>query len=152
MAILTAADQDTLRERFAQELKGDVKILHFTKAPSILLIPGQQPDSPYLQQTEQLLRELSSLSERITLEVHDVRREPEEAERWGVERVPATILVGPAEGRLRFFGIPAGYEFAAFVDHLIDAAKGRPRLSEESLKLIEGLEGDAHIQVFVTPT
>ncbi len=152
MAIINAADQDTLRERFAHELAGEVKIVHFTKAPSLLLIPGQQQDSPYLQQTEQLLRELAALSERITLEVHDVRQEPEAAARWGVERVPATILVGPAEGRLRFYGIPAGYEFPAFVEDLIDAANGQSRLSDASKEALEGLEGDAHIQVFVTPT
>lgn len=151
MAIISAADQDTLRERFARELEGDIKIVHFTKAPSLLLIPGQQ-DSPYLQQTAQLLRELASLSERITLEVHDVRQEPEAAARWGVERVPATILAGPVEGRLRFYGIPAGYEFPAFVDDLIDAANSQSRLSDASKEALEGLEGDAHIQVFVTPT
>ncbi len=152
MAIISAVDQETLRERFAREMEGDVTILHFTKAPSRLLIPGHQPDSPYLQQTEQLLREVADLSEHITLEIHDVRQEPEAAERWAIERVPATILVGPPEGRLRFFGIPAGYEFAAFVDDLIAAANGQSRLSEASRESLEGLRGDAHIQVFVTPT
>ncbi|MBI2911096.1 MAG: thioredoxin family protein [Chloroflexi bacterium] len=152
MAIISTADQETLRDRFDREIQGDVTILHFTKAPSRLLIPGRQPDSPYLQQTEQLLRELAALSEHITLEVYDVREEPEVAERWGIERVPATIVVGPPEGRLRFFGIPAGYEFAAFVDDLIDAANGQSRLSEASQETLRGLEGDAHVQVFVTPT
>jgi len=53
---------------------------------------------------------------------------------------------------VRYFGIPAGYEFSTLVEDLIDVSKGTTRLSEKTREILATVDQDLHIQVFVTPT
>ena len=54
--------------------------------------------------------------------------------------------------RARFFGAPAGYEFTTLLEDILEVGGGGSQLSEENRTAVAGLEGDVHIQVFVTPT
>ena len=53
---------------------------------------------------------------------------------------------------MRYFGIPAGYEFSTLVEDLIDVSKGQTNLSEKTREVLSQVDQDVHIQVFVTPT
>ena len=48
--------------------------------------------------------------------------------------------------------MPSGYEFSVLLGSLVDASLGKSALSEETVKVLQGLDKDLHIQVFVTPT
>ena len=56
------------------------------------------------------------------------------------------------KGKVRYFGMPSGYEFSVLLGSLVDASLGKSALSEETVKVLQGLDKDLHIQVFVTPT
>lgn len=150
MPILSDPIQQELRQRFESELAGTVRVNLFTQRESLIVVPGRE--CPTCKETGELLEEVSSLSDKLDLEVHDVYADPEAASERGIERIPAIILEGDARGTVRYFGIPAGSEFPALIDDLIDVSKGTTSLSEESRESLASLSKDVHVQVFVTPT
>jgi len=158
MAFLRPADADYLRQRFATELHDDVRIMLFTQPPMQLYIPGiDQPVN--LRETQQLMEEVAALSPKVHLEVHNWKEEPALAQAYGIDRVPAIVLERPpapgaadAQGRARFFGLPAGYEFRVLVDDLIDLSRGQTELAETTRQRLAELAGPLRLQVFVTPT
>jgi len=71
-----------------------------------------------------------------------------------VERTPAIALFD-AEGndlRVRFYGLPAGYEFSSLLGALADAAAPQSALQPATLEALQSLEQDVQIKVFSTPT
>ncbi len=150
MAFLTDQDAAFVRKRFEQELVSDVTIEFFTPSLGGLTLPGQ--DAEIAEYTRQILTEVAALSPRLTLRVHSMASEPEAAVRFGIARTPALAIVGPQDYGVRFYGMPAGYEFATLLELLLDVSKARPALSDASQTTLGKLKDEAHIQVFVTPT
>jgi alkyl hydroperoxide reductase subunit AhpF len=152
MALLRDEDVAQLREMFESGLTSDVTLVHYTQAPSRLVVPGAL-QCPSCKDTQDLLGELAETSPHIKLEIHDMAGELQAAEEAGVDKIPATMITGSgASGRVRIFGLPAGYEFGTLVEDIIDVGSGDNELSDASRQVLDGLTEDVHIQVFVTPT
>ena len=101
---------------------------------------------------EDLLRETAALSDKVTLEVHNRVTEEALAAEYGVTLSPALFIESPASGRrVRFFGVPAGYEFVSLIEAIQAASAGKADLQPETLAALEGLKGEVNIKVFVTP-
>ena len=149
MPILSEKDRGVLAEKFG-DLKDDVNMVFFTQKESKLLIPGQECQT--CQETHQILDELTALSDKLHLETYDLVGNAEKARELGVDRIPAIVLDGAAGNSIRFFGIPAGYEFASLVDSLIHVSQGESGLSQETKEALKAIDKQIHIQVFVTPT
>ena len=145
-------DQDAafVRNRFEAELASDVTLEFFTPSIGGLTLPGQ--DAEIAEYTRQILTEVAALSPRITLNVHSMASEPDAAPRFGIARTPAFAIIGAADYGIRFYGMPAGYEFATLLELILDVSKGQPPLSEATKAALGQLQDEAHIQVFVTPT
>src|SRR5436190_19295980 len=95
MPLISPADQDKLRDRFAQALERDVRLVLFVEPPTGLYLPGRQ-ESQTGRTAQQLMEEVAALSPKLHLEMHNLRSEPEVAQAYGVERSPALILL-PAD-------------------------------------------------------
>jgi glutaredoxin-like protein len=149
MDIITPEDRQTLQTLFVQELQDDVNITYFTQRESVSLVPGQECSS--CKETRELLEEVIETSDKLHLSVKDFVRDEQEAQRLGITRIPAFILRGHARGAVRYFGIPAGYEFATLIEDLIDVSQGSTRLNEKTREVLSTVEKDLHIQVFVMP-
>jgi alkyl hydroperoxide reductase subunit AhpF len=149
MPMISPEDQQTLQKLF-EGLEGDVRITNFTQRESLLIIPGQECD--YCQETRELLEEVTALSEKLHLETKDFVRDKQEADSLGITRIPAFVLQGRAKGSVRYFGIPAGYEFSTLIEDLIDVSKGTTNLSDTTREALATVDQNLHIQVFVTPT
>lgn len=152
-------DQEFLRARFAQTLVLPVKIDLFTQREMAIYVPGRQPCTS-CKPTQEMLQELAALTDKIILRVHILEEAQEEAARNGIDRIPAIVLrqdgQRPRGGRdghpLKFFGIPAGTEFPAFVETIIDLSRGATQLSESAKKALRKVKRDIRLRVFVTPT
>jgi alkyl hydroperoxide reductase subunit AhpF len=149
MPILSESNQTELREVLEKEMVDDVKVTFFTKKDSALIVAGRECIT--CKQTGELLHEVTALSDKLQLDVHEFYDEQDRAAELGIHRIPAFLLEGKAKGRVRFFGIPAGLEFPAFIDDLVGVSKGATTLSEGSREALGALEKDVHIQVFTTP-
>ena len=162
MSLLSDDESDRLRELLADELTADVRLIHFTQhdaepAEAPRAAADEPPDDEgsctSCADTEALLAELSAINAHLALEVHDVDAEPALAEEFAIDRVPATLIAGPgAQGMLRLFGLPAGYEFATLLEDVIDVGATHDDLSADTHAALDALARDVHLQVFVTPT
>lgn len=144
-------DQEIIRQKFGHELSGPVKIDLFIQREVGLEVPGQRPCLT-CKPTREMLQELAGLNDLISLRVHILEEAAEERRKFGVERVPATVLRGRDSAFVVFYGLPGGMEFPAFVESIVDVSRQEVDLSKESVRALQGLEGDVSLRVFVTPT
>jgi glutaredoxin-like protein len=143
MALLSAADQQTLRGMF-DDMKQPVTLLFFTQA-----IECETCD-----ETKRILAELTDVTDKIVVEEVNLVLDKERAATYGIERAPALVLLTNGQDtRIRFFGAPAGYDFMAMVDAILAVSGASDSdLSDESVALVSAVTEPTRIQVFVTPT
>ena len=151
MGMISERDQQTIREHLTNNMAEGVEIVMFTERPSLIIVPGRE-SCETCEDTRKLLEEVASLSDKVTLTVHELASARQEAEGLGIDRVPAFVLKGAAKGNVRFFGIPSGYEFSAFIGDVVDASKGTTDLSEETRLFLGSLKENVNIKVFTTPS
>jgi len=155
MPVLRDKDREALSEIFAKQLAAPITVDLFTQRASPLILPSRvQPslDCQTCRETEELLREVAALSSHITLQVHDFVAEEDAARRAGVDRIPAMVFRGKNKGTVRYFGVPAGYEFSVLVADLLEAASGTTQLAQATREQAAALSSPVHIKVLVTPT
>lgn len=143
-------DQEFIREKFAQELVFQVKVDLFTQRDLGLDVPGRTP-CQFCKLVGELLHELAGLSDLISLRVHYFDENPPEKAAFGVERIPAIVL-RQGETIVKYYGMPGGTEFPAFVESIVDLSRRETLLSPESVATLQALPADVYVKVFVTPT
>jgi glutaredoxin-like protein len=129
------------------EMEGPVHALVFTAEEGCVAC----------KETVAIMEELASLSEKVTFQHLDIDKDNEIAKIYGVEKTPAIVIMKGTENDheylgIRFFGIPAGYEFTSLLDSILTVSIGKLGISDEGQEYLKGLKKDIHIQVFVTPT
>ena len=145
MALLKEEDRNHLIEQF-KSLKSPVKIVVFT----------QKMECQYCKETRMIGEELAALSDKISLEVYDFEDDKETADSYGIDKIPATIIMTggdqPKDYGIRYFGIPSGYEFSSLIEDIMMVSSGESGLSAATKDVLAKLEKPVHLQVFVTPT
>ena len=149
-SIISDQDKAQLKRTFRKDLKGEVPIRLFTTRPTPLTIPGRE--CAYCAQTQQLMEDLSALSPKLRLEIVDFFQQPQVAREHGVERIPAIVLGADGSSRLKFYGIPMGYELAAVIEGIKNISRGVSPLAMETRKMLRQVNQPVRLQVFVTPT
>ena len=144
MALLSDQDRQTVATHLA-DITHPVTLLFFSQT-----IGG--PDTALI--AKQILDELVSLSDKVTLQEVNFVLEKDRAAQYGIEDIPAVALLKDgADTRMRFLGAPAGYEFMSLVEAVILAGSDDSGLSPESKRLVAAhVTGPIDIKVFVTPT
>lgn len=119
----------------------------------VLRVFTQEFECQYCRDLRELSSELEELADgKIKLELYDFEKDKQLADKWRVDKIPALLLHGEREYGIRYFGLPAGYEFAALLEDLQDVSRGRSRLSPSTVEKVRKINSPVHIQVFVTPT
>jgi alkyl hydroperoxide reductase subunit AhpF len=150
MPLLNDNIRRQLTDLFTRDLQDAVTLHFFTQKSSLLSVPAQE--CPTCRDAGELLNEVTALSDKLRLETHDLVADAEEARRLGVERIPGLVMQGKNKGALRYFGVPAGYEFGVVIEALTGLSRGTTQLTAETRKLISQLAAPVHIKVLVTPT
>jgi glutaredoxin-like protein len=151
VAIISDKDRAAISQMFEENLVDPVRLVFFTIPKSMLYVPGRA-DCETCDDVQHLVEEIVDVSDKLTLEVHNLQQEPEVASRYGVAEVPTLILFGPESGGVRYLGAPAGYEFSTLLQDIQQISKGETKLSDETREALAGIEEPLHIRVFVTPT
>ncbi|MFQ5833428.1 MAG: thioredoxin family protein [Candidatus Thorarchaeota archaeon] len=105
----------------------------------------------YCQDVRDMAEQIAELSEKISVIVHEDTLGEGKAAEFGVVRVPATILHGADDYKIRFYGIAAGHEFGALIGSILDVSKGTSQLPADIIEDIKAVDKPVHIQVFTTP-
>ena len=141
MAVLTEDLRHTLQKEF-EELARKVKLVVFT----------QEFECAHCRENTSLAQEVASLSDKLDIEVHDFVLDKEAVERYGVDKIPAIAVEGEKDYGVRFYGVPAGYEFSSFIEAIKAVSAGESGLAPKTKEALAGLKDPLHLQVFVTPT
>ena len=141
MGLIKEEQEEQLREKF-EKFGGDVKLIVFT----------QEMECQFCEQTRELMEDIAALSDKITLEVYDFVADKDEVEKYKIDKIPATVIEGEKDYGIRFYGIPAGYEFVSLVDAIEVVSTVDTGLSDETRAALCQLKDDVHIQVFITLT
>jgi glutaredoxin-like protein len=145
MALLTPTDQQTLKETLST-MQRPVTALFFT----------QSIGCETCLEAREILRELTSATDRIRVEELNPILDQDRAAQYAIDRAPGIVLLAGEQDedtRIRFLGAPSGYDFSAFVDAILLVAGARsPALSEATNMRLAALASPIGIRVFVTPT
>jgi glutaredoxin-like protein len=142
MSMISDELREHVRNQLAESLVNPVRIVMFT----------QQMECQFCAQTKQLITELAALSEKIQAEVHDFVAGAELAKQYGIDKVPAIVVLGEKDYGIRIYGLPYGYEFQTLMSALSVVSKGKTELSEETKAKLRAITNPVHIQVLVTLT
>lgn len=156
MALLRDADREGLRKELAK-LITPVKLVFFSQAL----------DCEYCPLTKQVLEEITSLTDKVLVQEHDFSVDRAAVEKYKIARVPAIALVRIEQPKvlvtgneppreidygIRYYGVPAGFEFAALIGDIVNVSSGESGLSAQSKAALVQLKAPLHLQVFSTPT
>ncbi|MFO7651437.1 MAG: thioredoxin family protein [bacterium] len=141
MPLINPAVAQQARERLAR-LPGEVRLVVFT----------QEMECQFCRENRALAEELAALSDKVRLEIINPLTEPEKAMPYRTDKVPALAVVGKRDFGVRFYGIPAGYEFTSLMAAIELCAAGDSGLKPESRAQLAALTVPLDIQVFVTLT
>ena len=133
--------RELARKEFAA-LEGEVTLVVFT----------QEFECRSCEENTRLAREVAELSDKVTVEVYDFKRDGQMVKKYGIDKIPAIAVEGEHDYGVRFYGVPGGYEFRAFLDVIKQVSKGESGLSEASKIALKQVDRPVHIQVFVSPT
>jgi glutaredoxin-like protein len=141
MGLIGEEDRAEIRKLLA-EIENPVKLIHFT----------QELNVAYASEAKQLLEELAALSPKLSLELYNLVLDKEKGVAYGVDKVPATIVRNAKDYGIRFYGLPAGYEFAMLLDAILAVSKGESGLAAETREKLSKIAQPVHLEVLVTPT
>jgi glutaredoxin-like protein len=144
MALLSEQDRQTVRGHLAV-IEDPVRLLLFTQTFGA-------PDT--VRVAKQVLDEIVSLCDHLSLEEVNFVLEQDRARQYGVEQIPTiVVLKGDQDTRIRFLGAPAGYEFMSLIEAVILAGTNDSGLTPDSRAMVaEHVTEPLDIKVFVTPT
>lgn len=120
--------------------------------PVRLVMFTQEVECEYCQDTRHLVTQVAATSSAAEAEVHDFIEERDLAQSYGIDKIPAIAVIGQKDYGIRFYGIPAGYEFGALLDAIVDVSRGDSGLLDSTRVALARLDQDVHLQVFTTPT
>ncbi|MCW1311670.1 MAG: thioredoxin family protein [Candidatus Rehaiarchaeum fermentans] len=138
--MLTEEDISYLKERF-KEMDKEVTITLFVS-----------DNCDLCKEDIELLKELSSIDERIKLDIVDIEKDNKKAQLLGIKNAPAIVLTGDYTYPIYYLGSPIGYEFSALIEDIINISKRNSELSNEIKQKLKSINQNVEIKVFVTPS
>ena len=142
MALLTDDVTAQLKDEFAR-LVNPVRLAVFSQALA----------DPESEQVRRLVEELGALDPKITAESYNFVLDAEKVKELGIARIPAIAVLGADKDYgVRFYGLPAGYEFGTLVDLILDVSSGESGLGDATRAALAQITTPVHLQVFSTPT
>ncbi len=122
-----------------ENLDGDVELILF-----------EGGNTQYIDQIKEILDLFDNSSDKVSVEIHS--EGSDKAKDYDVDNFPVIYVEGKNKGEIKFYGIPAGYEFGSFLESVIMASTGDYQLKKSSENFLNDLGTDLRLDVFFTPT
>jgi len=137
-------------EEYVDEVKDILSVL---RDPVRVLLFTQRFKCAGCREAEDLLLDLSSLSDKIVLEKYVYEDSRVKFGDYGVTYVPTIIIVSKHTGGMaRFLGVPLGYEFSSLLKDIVHASTGETDFPKSMVRSIAEIDFNVDIKVFVTLT
>lgn len=130
-----------------QGMKESVQVLFF----------GRKTDCDFCEDTQQLLEEVTALSDKIALDIYDIDEHAEVARQYHVDKVPGVVFAARNGDQIidygiRLAGIPSGHEFTTLIHDLILVSGRDSGLNQKTRDFLKSLPKPVNLMVFITPT
>ena len=125
--------------------------------PVQVLFFGSKEQCEYCDDTLKLIEEVTSLSDKLSLQAFDVKADSAVANHYNVSMTPGLVIAaegddGPIDYGVRYAGIPSGHEFSSLIQDLILVSGRDSGLNQQTRDFLANLKEPVYLQVFVTPT
>ncbi len=131
--------EETDKQKVADYLK-NVKV-------TLLFFKSDSPDCEYCGVIEELLNDIKEISE---VDFRTLDLDSPLAKKHGIKKAPAIIF--EKYPNIRYYGIPSGHEFMAFLSIVKMASIGKVELPEDVQAEAITIDKPVDIMVFITPT
>ncbi len=142
MSLLPDDKKENLKMEFKEKLIDPVRIIMFT----------QEMECRFCSDTRNLVQEMPTLSDKISVDVFDFVADADKAKEYGIEKIPAIAIIGKIDYGVRIYGIPYGYELNTLIEGIINVSRGKTDLTDKTKAVLKDIQKPVHIQVFVTLT
>jgi glutaredoxin-like protein len=140
--MLSEPDRNALQRKFAAGMVDPVGMLLFADEGSAI---GKE--------LVELVDSFAAMSERIKAEIHNPEGGKNQRMRdLRIENYPCIVLTKGDSSRIRYYGIPGGYEAPAFADAIVELSSSRTPLSPKAKASLATVRRKANIKVFVLTT
>lgn len=145
MPLIKEEDKKYLEQEFEKHLKNDVDVVVFT---------SDDANCKYCKESVQLAEEVAETSAKIKLTTYNFDKDKDAANEYGIDKFPATIVTrsGVKDGRIRYYGLPSGYEFGSLIEDIKNVSKWEADVSSKALEILNKIDKPVTIRVYVTPT
>ncbi len=120
--------------------------------PVRLIFFTQENACPNCLDEGNLLREISELSSKITLEVYDFVLNSDQVLSYKINKIPATAIVGKRDFGIRFYGLTLGYELTSLIEAIIMVSTEQTGLDPRLEIPVKTIADSVHLQVMTTLT
>ncbi|MEO0185886.1 MAG: thioredoxin family protein [candidate division WOR-3 bacterium] len=148
MSLLDDNVKNEIKKVF-EGLKEPVKLIVFTQESPIVM-PTLECEN--CKDNRMLMEELGGLSDKLKIEVYDFLKDKDKVEKYKIDKIPANVIEGDIDYGIRFFGMPAGYEFSTLIETIKFVSSRDTGLNAEVKEKLKTLTKPIHIRVFVTLT
>ncbi|MCH4887666.1 glutaredoxin [Acidaminobacter sp. JC074] len=120
--------------------------------PVNMVLFTDEADCDTCKETTEFMKEMESLSDKIGLELYDVKKDTEKAKLYKVDKAPGIVLLDEERNDfgMVFSGIPAGHEINSFISGLMEVSGSGETLPQEVVDQLNTLDKPVKIKVFVT--
>jgi len=115
----------------------------------LFLFTSKNKNEQFNDGARQVIKTIRTFTSKINLKEFDITHDM--AKKWNIEYAP-TILFDPEHYNIRWLGAPLGEEGRTFVEALIMMGYKVSHVSESSAKVLDKIDSNRHIKVFISPT
>ena len=141
MSLLQGQVLDQVKQLF-QQLVNPVKLIMFT----------QEIECYFCKETRELMQEIGALSDKFSVDIYDFVKDAQKVQEYKIDKIPATVIVGEKDYGIRFYGVPADYEFTSLIEDIMMVSSRESGLTLETKEKIKTITQPINIQVFATLT
>lgn len=143
MPLIKEEDKQFLQSEFKKYMRDDVDLVVFT---------SENGDCRYCKEVVQICEELSETSDKINVKKFTFEKEQDETKKYGVTKYPAVVVTkqGETNGRIKYYGIPSGYEFGSVIEDIKMVSTNEAKISAKAMDIISKIDKPVSIKVFVT--
>jgi len=132
--------------------KKTAELLARVANPVKLVVFTQEMECQFCREARDVVQELAGLSDKLSVETYDLVKDSTKAAEYRVDKVPAICVTGDKDYGIRYYGVPAGFEFSTLLG-LVDLVGSRDSgLKPETRTRLAGASAPLDLQMFVTLT
>lgn len=138
---LSESDMGMLHRALTQGMRDDVTLILFVD------------DTAVSKELTDFANTLAGITPKIKLDIQNVDGgRNQKFKDMRLEHWPVMILTKGDFSRIRYYGVPLGYELAAIADGLVDLSNSKTPLSPRAKAALATVRRKANIKVFVSVT